>query len=76
MSKILRKKKAPLKINSMKDLEIARERYRYEVRLQEQAMLTGLSTFRLNLSSSIRQSFHIAVENVLINTLVKLIRKF
>jgi hypothetical protein len=75
MSKLVHKKYPVKKISSMRDLDLMRERYRYEVKLKEQSLKTEFTYFRNDLKSAARQTLNDIIEKMLINVALRLLKK-
>lgn len=75
MSKIARKNKQLQNIRRMRDLELLHERYKYEVKLKEQAMGNEYSYFQNNLKSAARETMKEILETTLIAIVLKLLKR-
>ncbi|MGC9342671.1 MAG: hypothetical protein ACP5E3_08230 [Bacteroidales bacterium] len=75
MSNLKPKTRTGVKISSMQDLKLMKERYRYEVKLNEQSFKTEFSYFRSDLRSAARQTLNNLIEKMLISLTLKLLKK-
>ncbi len=63
------KNKQPV-IKNLNDLALAKERYRYEVKLQEHSLLSYFEHFSINLKASVKETVNFALEKFIYATLV------
>jgi hypothetical protein len=75
MSNLKRKAPTEVKISSMQDLKLMKERYRYEVKLTEQSINTEITHFRADLRSAARQTLNNLIEKTLVTLAIRLLKK-
>lgn len=61
-----------IKIKSMRDIQLAKEIYRYEAKVYNQAFLSGVSRFKSSFKSSMENTLRIAFQDALIFGIQKL----
>ena len=62
-------------IKNMHDLAIAKERYKYEVKLKEKSLQADYIYLSNNLKSAFKQTVNVAMEKLIYSTVMKLIQK-
>jgi len=68
-------KKQPNKIATLNDLLLARERFRYEAQLYEQAILSNIDRTRFILANNARQAVTRFGQRLILFSLIKYARK-
>lgn len=62
------------KISSVADLRVAKERYRYEAKLQEQHLMTGVKQFKSSVKEAAKNTFREAVQKLIYLTLLNIMK--
>lgn len=75
MTKIKKRRKRPtIRIRSMNDLRLAKEIYRYEVMLQDQALRGSSSRLKTSFGTMVKKTMRDAAQAFLIRKIVGFVR--